>query len=230
MVKTKHHRREMCIRDSSEPSSLQSALLTIAYTFEIIVVILGARTLGIGREAVTSLHLLFVVPMIMSLSHLASPLWSTSVIHPDFFAIVILGLTLAIAGVVLHEESKESAYETGISGGVTLVAISLLYGLVLVWLISHALFSEDMGTMLSLTVYTIIGLFMFFGGKHREHREITTAGGILLGFVVGRLLLVDVWSMDLIGRIITFIVIGVLLVSTAFMGNVKRVVHTQVNE
>lgn len=214
----------------SEPSSLQSALLTIAYTFEIIVVILGARTLGIGREAVTSLHLLFVVPMIMSLFHLASPLWSTSVIHPDFFAIVILGLTLAIAGVVLHEESKESAYETGISGGVTLVAISLLYGLVLVWLISHALFSEDMGTMLSLTVYTIIGLFMFFGGKHREHREITTAGGILLGFVVGRLLLVDVWSMDLIGRIITFIVIGVLLVSTAFMGNVKRVVHTQVNE
>jgi hypothetical protein len=214
----------------SEPSSLQSALLTIAYALEIVVVIFGARALRFGRETITALHLLFVVPMIMSLSHLASPLWSTSVMHPDFFAIVILGLTLAITGVVLYETSEESAYETGVSGGVILVAISLLYGLVLVWLISHALFSEDMGTMLSLTVYTIIGLFMFFGGKHREHTEITTAGGILLGFVVGRLLLVDVWSMDLIGRIITFMVIGVLLVSTAFMGNVKRVVHTQVNE
>ena len=62
----------------------------------------------------------------------------------------------------------------------------------------------------------------------KEHKEVTLSGGILLGFVVLRLLLVDVWAMDLVGRIITFVVIGVLLISTAFMGNSKGRIETQV--
>jgi hypothetical protein len=42
--------------------------------------------------------------------------------------------------------------------------------------------------------------------------------------VVARLLLVDVWSMELSGRVITFFVIGALLMSTAFLTKRKAVV------
>jgi hypothetical protein len=49
-----------------------------------------------------------------------------------------------------------------------------------------------------------------------------TIGGILLGGVVGRLLLVDIWQMALAGKIITFFVIGTLLISTAFIGKGKK--------
>ncbi len=38
-----------------------------------------------------------------------------------------------------------------------------------------------------------------------------------LGFVVLRLLTVDVWKMELTGRIITFLLVGALLMSTAFL-------------
>jgi hypothetical protein len=40
---------------------------------------------------------------------------------------------------------------------------------------------------------------------------------VVLGGVVLRLLLIDVWQMDLVGRIITFFVVGTLLLSTAFI-------------
>ncbi|MBI4021961.1 MAG: hypothetical protein HY372_01255, partial [Candidatus Andersenbacteria bacterium] len=43
-------------------------------------------------------------------------------------------------------------------------------------------------------------------------------GAVLLGFVVLRLLFIDVWKLALTGRIITFFLVGALLVSTAFLG------------
>lgn len=209
-------------------SSLQSSLLTVAYIFEIAGIILFARAFRFGEQAVTSLHLLFVVPIIMSFAHLGSQTWNTSVIHPDFFAIVTLISVLAISGVVLLNQGKVNGNDTQVQSGGLLVMVSGLFGLSLIWLIFHALFSDDIGTMFTLTIYTILGLFMFFEGKMKEHKEVTLSGGILLGFVVLRLLLVDVWAMDLVGRIITFVVIGVLLISTAFMGNSKGRIETQV--
>jgi uncharacterized membrane protein len=51
-----------------------------------------------------------------------------------------------------------------------------------------------------------------------ESKVITTIGAVLLGGVVLRLLFIDIWQMDLIERVITFGAIGILLISTAFIG------------
>ena len=40
--------------------------------------------------------------------------------------------------------------------------------------------------------------------------------------VVAKLLLIDVWNMELALRIVTFVVIGILFVSTSFIGKSKR--------
>jgi len=208
--------------NSTSSTSLQSVVLMVVYALEMTCIIAIARGLRFGNDVVTSLHFLYVVPIIMSFTHFVSPVWSTQVLHPEFFGICILGFVLAIAGVVLRMHSKEDSYETGISAGEILIIVSSLFVLALIWLISHAIFSKDIGTMWSLTLYTITGLLIFFKGKFVENKEITTAGGVLIGFVVARLLLVDVWNMDPVGRIITFIVVGVLLVSTVFIRNTTR--------
>jgi hypothetical protein len=47
-------------------------------------------------------------------------------------------------------------------------------------------------------------------------------GGLLIGFVILRLLLVDIWDMEIGGRVIVFILVGILLMSTAFIS--RRIV------
>jgi uncharacterized membrane protein len=63
----------------------------------------------------------------------------------------------------------------------------------------------------------VIGLSFFIVGKSTDNRFWQICGGVVLGGVVLRLLLIDVWQMDLVGRIITFFVVGTLLLSTAFI-------------
>ena len=76
--------------------------------------------------------------------------------------------------------------------------------------------------MISLVIYTVVGLAAYFYGLTKGKRELRLYGGALVGFVVGRLLLTDVWRMELGARIVTFFLIGALLVSTAFLGRKKR--------
>ena len=76
--------------------------------------------------------------------------------------------------------------------------------------------------MVSLVVYTLAGLATHFYGKMHQRKGFEYYGGAVLGCVVARLLLVDVWGMELTGRIITFFLIGTLLVSTAFIGRKKK--------
>lgn len=52
--------------------------------------------------------------------------------------------------------------------------------------------------------------------------------GGLLAFTVVHLLLIDVWNMDLTGRIITFFLVGALLMGTAFMSKKKAPIVPQV--
>jgi uncharacterized membrane protein len=76
--------------------------------------------------------------------------------------------------------------------------------------------------MLSLIVYTIAGVCVYVVGLRRGVRELKAAAGLIVGFVVGHLLLVEVWDMALSGRIITFFSIGALLMSTAFIERRQR--------
>jgi uncharacterized membrane protein len=82
--------------------------------------------------------------------------------------------------------------------------------------------SDDVATTVSLIVYTVLGLSFLVLGRINESKSWQLCGGVLLGAVVLRLLLIDVWQMDLVGRIITFFVVGTLLISTAFIKKVKK--------
>ena len=73
-----------------------------------------------------------------------------------------------------------------------------------------------------MVIYTIIGLITYFYGMFNGKKVVQFYGGTLLGIVVLRLLLADVWRMDMGRRIATFFLVGALLISTAFIGKKKQ--------
>ncbi len=82
--------------------------------------------------------------------------------------------------------------------------------------------ADDMAVMASLIIYTIVGLIAYFAGLNGNDLARRTYGIVLLSFVVVRLIFIDVWGMELFGRVVTFLAIGVLLMSTAFVTKKKK--------
>jgi uncharacterized membrane protein len=71
--------------------------------------------------------------------------------------------------------------------------------------------------MVSLVVYIFCGLAAYMAGLFVNAKSLRVYGAAVLLCTVARLLLVDVWAMEMPARIITFFSIGVLLLSTAFI-------------
>lgn len=139
-------------------------------------------------------------------------------IHKDFFVLLVLGLTLLGLGAFFLWRVKEIEDKKPQRLNATLLIAGSVYAYVLLWLSLHAgLLNNNTATTISLIIYTIIGLIAYFYGLTNKKKGLRLYGGVLVGFVVGRLLLVDVWNMESAGRIITFFLIGTLLVSTAFL-------------
>lgn len=190
-------------------------VLTIVLTLEVGAVFLAINLLLKQEKLSQNLFVLLMVPMFLSMEHLGSSSWREGVMHGDFFALIIITLTFFIIGLTQKVSNLSESKNVQVRyGGIIL---SALYGLALVWLVLHALLATDTATTLSLIIYTIIGLFLYITGRLKDTRYLRMLGGGIVGGVVLRLLLVEVWDMALASRIVTFVVIGVLLLSTAFI-------------
>jgi len=134
-------------------------------------------------------------------------------------AFTLLGLGLFFLHQVYKTEDKEPRQLNA-----TMIIIGSIFGFILLWLSLHSgIENENIATMISLVIYTIIGLICYFYGLINGKKCRKIYGGVVVGLVVIRLLLIDIQMMDLTGRIITFFLIGTLLVSTAFIGkNIKK--------
>mgnify|MGYP005835690557 CR=1 FL=1 len=76
--------------------------------------------------------------------------------------------------------------------------------------------------LISLTLYTLFGLVAYFYGVAKGHNAARIHGAILIAFITLRLLFIDAWLMDFPVRISTFVLIGVMLISTAFIANIFK--------
>jgi len=204
-------------------AELKGATLTIAYTIESGIIALIAYTVLRDIKIAERTSLLLIGPAILSIGSITSRAWLTSVIHKDFFVLLVLGLTMLGLGTFFLRHVKKTDDKEPRQLNVTLLIVGSAYAYVLLWLSLHAgLLNDNTAVMISLVIYTIIGLIAYFYGLANGKRSLYLYGGALVGFVVGRLLLVDVWRMELAGRIVMFFLIGALLVSTAFLGRKKH--------
>lgn len=134
----------------------------------------------------------------------------------------VLAIEASALGYYYYSKGKELS-DNEIKNG---AAIYLIGGLVMVLLsIWHTLemmiLRADTAHATSLVIYTIIGLFLNIYGKVDSHKKTMLTGGAVLALVVIRLLIVEIWNMDLFQRVIVFSLIGVLLMSTAFIRSKK---------
>ena len=202
-------------------AELQGATLTIAFTLEAGVVTLLA--FGLLRDFKIALRtcLLFAGPILLSVSSLTSTRWTMGIPYEDFFVLLSLGSVLLGLGIFFRQQTKMVKGADFLPICVLLAIAGSLYFYALLWLSLHATMTDDTAVMTALATYTIIGLATHLYGKTNGLQGFKVYGGVLLGCVVARLLLIDVWSMELSGRIITFFLVGALLISTAFVGRKK---------
>lgn len=200
-------------------SQLSGPVLTLAFTFEITALIILTAYMLRDTVIAQQTSVLLVLPILLSLPSVMSPSWNTGIFHNDFAVLAVLMLALLIIGRVFFERMPH-VNDHDVSPGAVCTMLGSLYGLMLIWLVLHSpviIIDPSTGTTLSLVVYTLLGLGMYFYGTQSNRNVFSVTGGLLLGFVVMHLLVVEVWMMERIARIITFVIIGLLLISTAFV-------------
>lgn len=212
-------------------AELEGAALTIAYTIESGIISLVAYSIIKDARVAERISLLLIGPIFLSFGSIASRSWRTSVFNEDFFVLFVLGVTLFGLGLFFRScRAAETDEKDPKRFNAALLIAGSVYGYALVWLSLHSMFQEgSVATMISLVIYLIIGLITYFHSLANDKKTLRIYGGLLVGFVVGHLLLVDVWHMELAQRTATFFLIGALLVSTAFLSRKKRFVKQVLN-
>jgi len=186
----------------------------------------GAYAITQSRTVGRYVAFAFLFPAVHSMGSLVSSSWDTGIMHADALVVLLLATALMAAGILLREPRADASLVTASKGdadtGVVVMTFGSLYYYVLLWLAAPTLFGHQYAVMSCLVIYTLIGLFFYLTGRMQNHPERSVYGAGVLGFVVLRLLLVDVWQMELSGRIVTFLLIGTLLVATAFIGRAPK--------
>ncbi len=197
------------------------ATLAIAYTVE--AGLLSCISYLILRDirVAEKIGLLFVVPITLSVGSISSYAWRSGIPYADFFVLLVLGAVLSALGLFLQANDSDNSHREGVRPyGIALI-LGSIYFYALLWLSLHAGDAyQDVATMACLVIYAFVGVIAYIVGRAKG-TNLRIYGEWLLVAVVVRLFVVDVWTMDLTGRIATFFVVGTLMMSTVFLGKKK---------
>jgi hypothetical protein len=202
---------------------LQGATLGIALTLEIAAVIVLAHVLTHRQRVAEWTSYLLIIPGLLVLDALSASKWMRSLIHEEFFLVLIFTVTLFGLSALFRYRFAADARDRGSLLPRVLAGAGTLYAAAFIWQSADAIFDRAATAVMSaLFVYTAVGLAFYIVGKLQDRVMLRWYGGVLLGFVVVRLLVVDVWQMELSGRIVTFFVIGAVLLASGFVGRAKK--------
>lgn len=189
-------------------------VLIIAFSIQALVLpIIGVALLGedIGKYVL----FYFTLPVFLSLEALLGT-WSPGLLHNEFYALTVVAACLLASGLYFYykKSTSKSFHDTA----TFLVVAGGVYTLMWIWKVFHATFRLDyLAVMATLTVYTAIGLTTYITGEIQKRKVLNKFGLFTLLFVVGRLLVIDVWNMELSGKIITFFMIGILFAGSVLL-------------
>lgn len=204
-------------------AELSGPTLVIAFIIEAAIVSLITYWVTLDIKLAQRMNTLFLVPIILSLPSFGARSWNTGVFHEDFVVLLLLGACmLALGSYYLPKVNEDPQDSKNINSALLILGSYYLYALL--WYSLHAAFGyegRNAAVAIAMIVYTVIGLTCYFYAQAAEKRGLKIYGGILIGFVVFRLLIVDIWSVAMPVRIVMFFLIGALLMSTAFLGKKK---------
>lgn len=209
---------------------LDGAVLGIAYTLEAGAIVLLTHLFLRNRKITEITSFLFLIPGIFALGSVASyPGYyaqSNTLFGEHFFLILLFSSVLLVLGAFIRKfyPSVEPVNTESVLLPSAMTIIGAVFLLVLLWLFLHHAFPQETAAFIALGIYTLLGITLYLTGRESSSRSMRIAGGTLIGFVVFHLFLVDVWQMELFFRIITFFVVGALLMGTAFINRGRKII------
>ncbi|MBP6881800.1 MAG: DUF2339 domain-containing protein [Candidatus Pacebacteria bacterium] len=209
------------IWDSLLFGEAERVVTAVSYTFFIYLIANVLMLARVGAHRLLPVLLVLVVPGVLMLESLAFLGWSEGLLSIDAVGLYVTTTVLFLLGTTLREYRQYVAEEE--REALRLSAL-FLYGVAgmlvfaLVWVMSHTIFLDStVAVTASLFVYTVSGLFAYSRGRETGSKVWRRIGVLLLATVILRLALVDVWGMDLVWRIVTFLGIGLLFIITALV-------------
>lgn len=213
---------------------LTGPALVIVLTLEVLLLNILFIRFRIDGGAINLATLLFIVPGIYLLEELDDLSDYRYIINDGtslsyifnlhFFAVLAFIIALIVVGrerVALIQSSENGEVRDLDTVYKFLFSVASLLGAILFWITMQNLFTNMVAVTLSLITFSLIGLALYIKGQTDNSSWLRKVGITILVLVVLRLLIIDVWDLALTGRIITFLVIGVLFMSTAFLTKLK---------
>jgi uncharacterized membrane protein len=214
---------------SATATLLSGPALTLALTLEAAALLVVGHLVARGRVTLLALGLPSVIPLLLSLENIGSRTWYTGVLHGDAAVLTLIMAVAALVGTYfMMQSTHSSSTEKEQCRVAAAVAWGLagVYALILVWLVAHALIaSTDVATTVALIIYTVAASVLYIGGKFTTGTWERVVAGLLISGVMIRLLLYEVWEMELLERVVTFLVIGVLLMAVAWFERSNFITH-----
>ncbi|MEI6378363.1 MAG: DUF2339 domain-containing protein [Candidatus Falkowbacteria bacterium] len=193
-------------------------VLPVAYSLEVVAMAFLTRYLFKNVRSTSIVACLILLPCFLSLRNMANYSREGG-LGADFWVILIVGACVTALATLFKYMTKED--DSVGHDCKTLAAFSYiiasLYAYFLIWFGFTQLWPDFGGIMASLIIYTIVGLIAYFYGMNKNGKVLRVYGLCLLIFVIARMMLIDVWRMDITGRIVTFFSIGILMLGTALL-------------
>ena len=203
---------------------LEGRVLILAYIFESAAISLVGYSVTSNLKVGYRLSLLMIFPGIAAIGSFSSILRRASIFNEDFAIIISMSFVLLGLGLfyLLTQKEEKPDYVLGVNlqpYSLMIIFGSLyIFGLVWVSLMSYFKTDQSLAVLFSLAIYTVIGLITYIYGKSDDKKIYRYYGSAVLIAVIVRLIFVDIWNMEIFFRAVTFAVIGIMLVGTAFIG------------
>lgn len=199
---------------------LEGEALTIALALEITAIMAIIRYVLVDIKAIIAANALIAIPIVLSAESFFH--WKTATLFNEkFFVLFVVGFSILAIALMIYsllwcKEGEENADVLEKVCGINF-AVWGIFSIMLIWRsLETVINTESAAHGTALVIYTLIALAMFFVGLTKEIRGVKFAGLIILVGVIVRLCIVEVWQMSLPAKTVTFVVIGILLITTAF--------------
>ncbi|MFT7184042.1 MAG: putative membrane protein [Oceanicoccus sp.] len=191
-------------------------ILAMVFAVEALIFVAMAAYLLKDKKAVIAAVGLQVVPVLIATESMTSR-WGTDLFNIDALTLAFVALSLAGTALILHNFEKRGNEDPGSTTTKLIsMAASSFFVFAIIWRSLEVYLTSDYAHGTALVIYTLVGLVLFFKGVVKHLKDFKWAGSAILALVLLRLVLVEIWTMSLVERIITFVVIGVLFILTAF--------------
>ncbi len=214
------------IWDTLLSGDAERVVTAVSYTVLIYLIANGLMLLRVSVGKLLPILFVLILPGVLLLESLEVGGWSAGLMDINAVGLYVTTTILFLLATTLLEYRQYVADTEREPLQVSASALYVIAGLLvfaLVWIMNQTVFTEGaIAVTIALFIYTVAGLFSYSRGRMTGSVVWKRVGVLLLSAVILRLALVDVWDMELVWRIFTFLGIGLLFIVTALLERPKE--------